>query len=701
MSFFAELKRRNVIRVGLAYLVLSWLALQIADVLVDTMELPAVWSRAVLGLLVVGFLPTLVFAWVYELTPEGIRKESEIRPDESITAHTAKKLNVAVIVLLVAAMGMFAADRFLGPRAPASPEADVAPGPSAQVAPPAEDPAAEPVVPEPPELALGVAVLPFSNLSAETENAFFASGVHEDVLTYLSRVRELRVISRTSVENYADSKLSLPAIGRELGVSHVVEGSVRRAGNRVRVTVQLIDVETDAHLWSENYDRTLDDIFAIQTEIAQAIVVQLEAELTPEEVESLAAVETTNIRAYELYVEGRELVAEGRRAYNVAVYTRAAARFQDAVAEDPGYLSAWKGLVDACGMVIWFGSPAQSADCRVTIEDAVERMQAIAPDSADTRTAVGIYRYRVPRDLAGAVDILAPVVSERPNDADALSYLAFAGRRLGLWETALDAVRRVVVLDPANRTAHRNLIEVLVNSANWGEAVDAAAAAMHRFPDDIGFRRDHAALLYLHRGDLSEYREVLPRMPPEQRVTATYPPLAEGVFSGVDDALAWVEAIDLPGGPWVVYKSLVKAWIWYAWGEDVASRFSEEERARLEAAIEEVAGEPVANGVIAQMYALLGDRDQALEWRERTLQSVEGRKDVLDRNTVRVAAAEVLALTGDPERAWQDLEPLIRQPSGPTEWQLYFDLANRRMYAGVPGYEALRAKIDAELEARQ
>jgi TolB-like protein len=696
VSFFSELKRRNVIRVALAYLVLSWIVLQIADVLVDTMELPGVWSRAVLGLLLVGFLPTLVFAWVYELTPEGIKKESEIPPAESITAHTAKKLNVAVIVLLVAAMGMFAADRFLGPRAPATPTAESAPATAA----PAAEPVEEPVADEP-ALALGVAVLPFANLSTEAENAFFASGVHEDVLTYLSRVGDLRVISRTSVENYADSTLSLPAIGRELGVSHVVEGSVRRAGNRVRVTVQLIDVETDAHIWSENYDRTLDDIFAIQTEIAQAIVAQLETELTPGEAESLAAVETTNIRAYELYVEGREFFAEGRRSYSVPAFARSAARFQGAVAEDPGYLSAWKGLVDACGMVIWFGSPVQSADCRSTIEAAVEHMQKIAPDSADTRTAMGIYRYRVARDLAGAVDILAPVVSERPNDVDALSYLAFAGRRLGLWETALDAVRRVVVLDPANRRGHRNLIEVLVNSANWGEAVDAALAAAQRFPDDTGFRLDHAALLYLHRGELSEYREVLPQMPPDQRISANYPPFADGVFTGVDDALAWVQAIDIPGGPWVVYKSLVKAWIYYAWGEDVASQFSEEERARLEAAIEEVAGEPVANGVIAQMYALLGDRDQALEWREKTLQSVEGRKDVLDRNTVRVAAAEVLALTGDAERAWRDLEPLIRQPSGPTEWQLYFDLPNRRMYAGVPGYEALRAKLTAELEARQ
>ncbi|MEJ2513594.1 MAG: hypothetical protein P8080_02560 [Gammaproteobacteria bacterium] len=699
MSFFSELKRRNVIRVALAYLVLSWLALQIADVLVDTMDLPSVWSRAVLGLLIVGLLPTLVFAWVYELTPEGLKKESEIAPSESITAHTGKKLNVAVIVLLVAAMGMFAADRFLMHRAPATPTAETAP--AAQ--PPTAGPAEKPATGEP-ALALGVAVLPFANLSTEAENAFFASGVHEDVLTYLSRVADLRVISRTSVENYADSTLSLPAIGRELGVSHVVEGSVRRAGNRVRVTVQLIDVDTDAHIWSENYDRTLDDIFAIQTEIAQAIVAQLEAELTPEEVESLVAVETTNIRAYDLYLGGQELLGQARRNYSVATYAQAADHYQQAVGEDPLYLPAWKGLVNACGYVIWFGSPSQSAACRVTIEDAVERMQAIAPDSPDTRTAVAIYRYRVPRDLAGAVDILSPVVSERPNDVDALSYLAFAGRRLGLWETALDAVRRVVVLDPANPTAHRNLIEVLVNSASWGEAVEAASAAMRRFPDDTGFRRDHAALIYLHRGDLSRYRQVLPQLPPDQRLSGNYPVLADGVFSSAEDALAWLEPIELPGSLWMVYRAFMKATILYAWDEDIADAFTVEEREQVDRAVKEIAAAepgPVPLAFVAQLEALLGDRDEALKGRGRALEAVDDSKDVLDRNSVRVQAAEILAITGDPEAGWRQLEPLIRQPSGPTEWQLYFDLANRRMYAGVPGYEALRARLDAELEARQ
>jgi tetratricopeptide (TPR) repeat protein len=300
--------------------------------------------------------------------------------------------------------------------------------------------------------------------------------------------------------------------------------------------------------------------------------------------------------------------------------------------------------------------------------------------------------------------VLSPLVSERPNDADALTYLAFAGRRLGLWETALDAVRRVVVLDPANPTAHRNLIEVLVNSASWAEALVAAAAAEERFPDDIGFRRDHAGLLYLQRGDLSRFGEVIRSLPPDQRLSANYPPLAEGVFSGVDDALAWVEAIDLPGTLWTIYRAYMKAVVLYAWGEDIAGGFTAEEREQLDRAIEEVAAEessPVAAGFIAQMHALLGERDKALQGREKALQAVEGAKDVLDRNTVRVMAAETLALTGDAERAWRDLEPLIRQPSGPTEWQLYFDLANRRMYAGVPGYEALRAKLAVELEARQ
>ncbi len=220
MSFLGELKRRNVIRVAVAYFVAAWVLAQIAAVGADAFGAPGWVMKMLITLLAIGLVPTLFISWVYELTPEGLKKESNVRAEDSVTTQTARKLDIAVIVLLVAAIGLFAIDRFLIDRGsePVYTEEVV----SAEVA--------EAVSPVETALALGVAVLPFTNLSPDPDNAFFAAGVHEDVLTYLSRVADLRVISRTSVIRYAVSDLSLPEIGRELGVSHVLEGSVRRAG---------------------------------------------------------------------------------------------------------------------------------------------------------------------------------------------------------------------------------------------------------------------------------------------------------------------------------------------------------------------------------------------------------------------------------------------------------------------------------------
>ncbi len=242
-----ELSRRNVFRVALVYGVVTWILIQVADVVFPAIGLPE-WSiTLIIAFLAVGFPIALIFAWAFEITPEGVKLEKHVDRAKSITQQTGRKLDFAMIGFLAIALAyfMFTHD-WSGDDEEAADAAEV-------------------VIPTEAALALGVAVLPFDNLSEDASNAFFAAGVHEDVLTYLSRVADLRVISRTSVENYADSDLSLPEIGRELGVSHVVEGSVRRAGDRVRVSVQLIDAATDEHVWAENYDRTLDDIFAIQT----------------------------------------------------------------------------------------------------------------------------------------------------------------------------------------------------------------------------------------------------------------------------------------------------------------------------------------------------------------------------------------------------------------------------------------------------
>jgi TolB-like protein len=294
MNLIEELKRRNVFRVVLAYLVLGWLVLQVMDVLVDALELPAVWSRAVIALLLLGLIPAVVFSWVYELTPEGLKKESEVDRSQSVAGQTGQKLNAAIVVLLVVAIGLFVYDRFF--RAPA------APSPAAETA------AVQASIGEG-ETRPSVAVLAFENMSADAENEYFADGISEEILNLLAEIRDLSVASRTSAFAFKGKDVPIPEIAEALKVRYVLEGSVRKAGEQVRVTAQLIDAQTDRHLWSETFDRTLRDVFTIQDQVAEAIGNALQVELLGEEGAQVRS-ESIDPEVYNLFLEARYLLRQ-------------------------------------------------------------------------------------------------------------------------------------------------------------------------------------------------------------------------------------------------------------------------------------------------------------------------------------------------------------------------------------------------------
>jgi TolB-like protein len=700
MSLFAELKRRNVIRVAVGYLVFSWLVLQVGDVLIQSLELSSDYSKFIVILLALGAIPALVFSWIYEMTPEGIKKESEIAPDQSVTAHTARKLDLAVIVLLVMAMGMFAADRFLDgrderitPTAAVTQEAAVSAAPVEVVTP--ED-----------TLALGVAVLPFSNLSTDEENAFFASGVHEDVLTYLSRVADLRVISRTSVENYAESDLSLPAIGRELGVSHVVEGSVRRAGTRVRVTVQLIDAETDAHIWSENYDRDLVDIFAIQSEIAQAIVAQVQVVLSPQEAEELAAADVANIEAYDLLIRGREILAQGLSDSDDDAVLEAAELLELAVRADASQVGAWVRLVEACGLVIWRFPDEEAADCRTWMDEALAELSTLAPASTETLVATAMHHYYVSSDPAAATEILAPLVETAPNNLDVLQFLGLSARRIGRWELAIDAMRRAVLLDPANPRRYWSLENILADRAAYAEAIEVSAAALQRFPDNWTIRSRHAGLMRDGRGDIAPYRDLVHAATPLQRrglsPTDTY-----GVFESLEGTLAWIDSADRTSDdPLFDFRYQLNLSITYwGWGEPEQGRASAQRTREALHALGESRvswkGSPTFLTIEAVAAALAGDHEDAQALREQALILVEDLPDIVIRNNLLLNLAYVPAMAGDTEGGWREYQAMIGVPSGDSEWQVYLGRFNRVVFADVPEFQALIARLDAELAARE
>ncbi len=310
MSLFAELKRRNVFRVGAAYLVISWLMLQVVDVVLPILELPESVAKIVLLILALGFPLALIFAWAYELTPEGLKRDSEIDPSAPLTRTTGRRLDFIIIAVLTVVVVFMVVERVFFAGAPAPRE-----------------------VVKPVETPKSIAVLPFVNMSADQDNEYFSEGLSEELLNMLVKLPNLRVAARTSSFSYKDQEKQISEIASELGVSYVLEGSVRKSGSQLRITTQLISAEDGFHLWSETYDRTLDDIFQIQDEIAAAVVDALKINLPG----MGASTVETNREVYELFLQGRHFFNQRTIEGN----EKTVARLEQALAIDPDYAPAW------------------------------------------------------------------------------------------------------------------------------------------------------------------------------------------------------------------------------------------------------------------------------------------------------------------------------------------------------------------------
>ena len=302
MTFFDELKRRNVFRVGIAYAIATWVLLQITEVITPLLGLPDWAPKLIFVILAVGFVPALIFAWAYELTPEGLKKEKDVDRSESITHHTGRKLDFAIIAVLVLAVGLLLADRYTGKPAPD----------------------AEQVTNK------SIAVLPFVNISSDKEQEYFSDGITEEILNALASVKELKVAGRTSSFAFKGQNQDLRRIGELLGVTHILEGSVRKSGTTVRITAQLVQVKDGFHLWSDTYDRELTDIFAIQDEIANEILIQLKARLLDEEGPAIVS-QRTDPEVYDVYLLAKQLLYRRTRL----TIESAVELLDQAIAKDP------------------------------------------------------------------------------------------------------------------------------------------------------------------------------------------------------------------------------------------------------------------------------------------------------------------------------------------------------------------------------
>jgi TolB-like protein len=493
MSLLAELKRRNVIRVAAAYAVLCWLVLQVGDILIDSLDLSGDYSKFIIILLALGFIPVLVFSWIYEMTPEGIKKESDIDRADSVAAHTAKKLDLAVIVLLILAMGMFALDRLV-PGGGRDDRAEPVPVPVTQTATPAP-------IEEPAEKSLdsSVAVLPFSTRSLKEEDVFFSDGVHDDLLTQLSKIGDLKVISRTSVMEYRDTTKRIPDIADELGVATVVEGAVQRSGSMVRITAQLIDAETDEHLWANTYDRelTAENLFSIQTEIATSIATALEATLSPEESAALERRLTHDLEAAAAYRRARWLSVQ----FEIGAVDAAVDQLEFALERDPAFAAAWSMMARAHLARVWFWNGGDES--RAAALEAIERGRKMDPSLPEHDIAEGYYHYWGHFDYAAALEVLRPVIERFPNDAELHQVLGWIHRRAGNYEQSIIHQELALELNPRASILAVSLAGTYVRLRDYAQADVWVNKTLEMEPASTGGQAWKAQLLEQRGGDLA------------------------------------------------------------------------------------------------------------------------------------------------------------------------------------------------------
>ncbi|HWA28579.1 MAG TPA: TIR domain-containing protein [Lacunisphaera sp.] len=579
-------------------------------------------------------------------------------------------------------------------RKPEPPPPATTPDPKSQTSDPKPAPTAPAMVTLPALKAdKSVAVLPFTNMSDDKDSAFFTDGMHEDILTNLALIRELRVVSRTSVMQYRGTTKSMKQIAQELGVTYILEGSVRRSGNKVRVTGQLIHAATDEHVWAKSYDRDLTDIFTIQSELSSQIAGALKAALSPEEKALLARKPTENAAAYDLFLRARDIL--NREGNTPASRGRQIALLQNAVELDPNFAQAWGELAASCAywtFLSYDDMDAHLARAKAAIDNAVR----LAPDDPEVYGSLGTYYYYGFRDYARAVEQYEKRARLQPNSPVVFNSLGLIQRRQGQWTQSLANTRRACELDPANISYQRNLLATLRAARRWDEALAAQRRIVTLLPNDL----QEAYLLayghFLATGSTREGDAFLAQLSQEQANSPEGISIRQG-WAGTIGNFAEVVRLDKlqpyyegDGAPH--YEQAYFAAIsYYALGDKAGARsrledFPAELRARL-------GREPKSVRLwafLAGMEAILEHKDEALRCAERTVELLPESRDALDGVSYAAFRAFTYDVVGEKDKALAEYARLLRTPAtsfvNVHEWKRGYSTLH-----GDPRYEALLA----------
>ncbi|MDN5863926.1 MAG: tetratricopeptide repeat protein [Gammaproteobacteria bacterium] len=488
-SFLEELKRRHVYRVAAAYAVTAWLLLQVANVILPTFGVPGWLLKVLIAVFVSLFPVALLLAWAFEATSAGVRRTEPAQSSRARPAAQGRRvglcINLAISVVLAAAVGVLA---WQITARPAQPKASVG-----RSVPPAAT-----VIP-----AKSIAVLPFENLSADKKNAYFAAGIQDLILTKLADIGGLKVIARTSTMKYKSHPSDLAAIGKELGVATLLEGSVQRVGNQVLINVQLIDAKSSAHLWAQAYTRQLNDIFGVEGEVAGKIAAALKATLNPAESARLESIPTTNPNATNLFLRAQYQFNQSSVQNDAHGMRAALPLYREAVAVDPDFALAWAKLSYAESMTAWFrGGGASVPKLQAAARKDAARAQQLAPDATATQLALGYVAYYGEADYAAALSAFRAALAGRPNSADAMFAIGNILRRQHRWNAAIAHFRRALALDPRNALFTFVLARTYIITRRYTEALAPLRRALALDPANASYRYEYVWAIVAGSGDL-------------------------------------------------------------------------------------------------------------------------------------------------------------------------------------------------------
>jgi TolB-like protein/Flp pilus assembly protein TadD len=631
-NFFSELKRRNVYKVAVAYGVVGWLVIQVTATIVPALHLPDGLTTAVVVLVLIGFPIALVIAWAFEMTPEGMKRTANVSAEEIRSfPYWSKRKFVAFIIGVAGIAAILLGYQLL--RKPGSTTSSTIDTKS-------------------------IAVLPFENLSEDKSNAYFAEGVQEEILTRLSKIADLKVISRTSTQRFKSAPADLREIAKQLGVANILEGSVQKANDQVRISVQLINALNDSHMWAETYDRRLSDVFQIESDLAQKIATSLEAKLTGREKKEIASRGTNDPEAYDVFLHALAL-SNRQGNQDLEELIKFARR---AVELDPNYAQAWCLLAIGESQRYFYPehTDAQLARARIATDTVVR----LAPDSAEAASALGAFNYYGLRDYDAAVAHFQTAHERAPNDAHALTAMGLVKRRQGHIEESIAVQQEAARLDPLNEDTWANMGRAYRGLRRFDEARSMFDRAHAIAPNDLELESSRAET-YAAQGDLRtawKIMEPLEFNPTERGFGEKIGVLV--LQRRFDDAeqiiLKTLNSKDLP--------PLFVALSHFGLGR---ARFAKGDRAGAQPLFLQAEGElnklrtAGDNGLLLRFVlmgveALLGHRDQTRELADSLLESTRG--DAWQFPNTEEDVARAYVALGDFDRAFPLLEHALRVP---------------------------------------